>query len=421
MQIPFTPYALTWSSLVEKLQGAKEQIVLVLPAIHEEWVQAIYDYTPDRDIPVKICIENSDTIIRKGYGNVEALKKLQEKGADIRQVNKLRLGFICLDDFAGFLFLESRIISGDPEGLNFVACTIDEAEGIMNYFFPEEQPDEPSPNEENPSEPGSNQEVPERPKPFDEGQFSKVVDSLKKNPPVQPELERKINTYRTLFQYAELHYEGARFAAQTISIPSDALPFKDADLKNQLITRLKLFEKDAVDSWEQTTNLSNEINEIRKKFLTPCKLRKGKCILKKSEKEAFQNAIAAIREKQKGQLKELLNKMQAELNLASDRFRVELEKFFEVNQPDSAEGLDPEVAAPVIKREIEKVISKIKIPLASTLIGKVNLEAQYAELTYEDLYDQKFIKWFYEKDLIKKEESESLANFEPAFELKKEH
>jgi hypothetical protein len=67
---------------------------------------------------------------------------------------------------------------------------------------------------------------------------------------------------------------------------------------------------------------------------------------------------------------------------------------------------------------VNKVIAKVKLPDASELIKNFKLVKHYYELTWEDLNDKEFLKWFKTKDLIPKETSEQIADFRGAFETK---
>ena len=68
-----------------------------------------------------------------------------------------------------------------------------------------------------------------------------VVENLEANPPLQPDIKRKIDTYTTKVQFVELKFIGANFHNKKVNIPTEALPYKDAAIKNSLETKLSLF------------------------------------------------------------------------------------------------------------------------------------------------------------------------------------
>jgi hypothetical protein len=398
---------ITWPELINLLLNANNRIVLAVPAIHDEWVQVISENKKLNEISIKVCIDNSELVLRNGYGSIESIDHLKRINADIRECNGLRINFVCIDNLAFCLFLESRILVGDPFGFNAIQLDLDVTEKIINELFPLE------------SEKLNSLDLEIITTPLIEIKLEEIRISIEKNPPEEPDLKRKISTYNTLFQYAELHFEGSNLFNKTISIPPDALPFKDAELKERMKTRFNLFTKDITKNWNELIELKNKVEDVRKEFLVPCSVRKEKSILKKENKVAFQKAVSELQVLAEENVKVLKNKVQTAINNSEDTLRNELSIFFKSNPPDSISGLDKENADRQINKEITKILGRIKVPDADSLVSKMKLDVMYYELTWEDLNDKKFIEWFVKNDLISKDDEQKLANFSNAFSIKR--
>lgn len=423
---------LSWENIINLLLLAKKNLVIFMPAIHKEWVEVIKSNESIAPSRIHVCIDNSEQVIRSGYGDINSIEALKNFGATIKECDGLRISFICSDEEAYCLFLESRMLAGDPEGYNAIKLSPDSARDILYQFTPElfnpiielESNEVAFKNEQKDSlsstifniKPGSLNEL--IAKPLKQNKVEEVKAALAKNPPENPDLKRKISTYNTLFQYAELHLEGGNITSKTVSIPSDALPFKDEELKKRLKTSINLFTKEITDKWTEIHDLRKKVDEIRKNYLTPCNIRKEKSILKKTDKNVYKLKVQEIKTEIAETTKQLINKVQSAINNSEDTLRIELEAFFTVNPPDSVKGLDTENTKRQINLEISKILSKINLPNANALVSKIKLEEMYYELTLEDLKDKLFLDWFVNKGLIDKNESDKLADFKNAFAIK---
>lgn len=395
---------LSWDSIIELLLNAREQVVLIMPAIHEEWIQVLQMSQSRNQLNIRVCIDNSEGVIRSGYGSIESIEALKGLKATINECDGLRVNFISVDDMSYCLFLESRILAGDPDGYNAIELDPNASLEIINQFFPSVNV-----TEEAESISISLQET----------KCEEIKRSLDKNPPEKPDLKRKISTYITLFQYAELHFEGGNLSSKAISIPPDALPFKDVELKKRLKARISLFTKDITDKWTELTDMKAKVDQVRKEYLVSCNIRKDKSILKKENKGAFQKAITDLKSLTDQKMISLKNKVQTAINNAEDTLRNELTAFFALNPPDSIQGLDEENAKRQVTKEINTLISKIDLPDAELLISKIKIEEMYYEFTWEDLNDKKFKEWFVQKRLLSDEEKDKIASFRDAYIIRK--
>jgi hypothetical protein len=398
---------LTWDKILALFQKANKRIVLIMPAIHEEWVTAIYDLQQSKNLEVWVCFDNQEKAFRSGYGDIKAIEKLIEKRALVKQSTDLRLSYLGIDDAGYALFLESRILGGDPEGLNAISLPESVSEGICKAIFPEQFISQLF------SKPLEKVES------INKTEFYAVQKAIEKNPPTEPDLQREINVYSNQFQFVELKLEGGNLTGKSVNIPSSALPFKDAALKEKMNTRYNLFEKENTDEWTEIKDIKEKIEEIREKFLVACAVRKGKRVLRKDEKLVYQAEIKAVVNLIKKNSKALEDRvtngiLSAELALAQ-----ELKDFLNAFPPDSVKPEDsPQMRDHKIGRAVNSILDQTKFPAATDLISKLKLVHYFYDLTWEDLKDGELIKWFKENELISEEIENQLANFRKAYEVK---
>ena len=255
--------------------------------------------------------------------------------------------------------------------------------------------------------------------PLNNKKAEEIKEAIKHNPPAEPDLQRQISTYKTHFQYAEIHFEGGNIQSKTISIPADALPFKDSELQNRMKTRFNLFTKDDTDKWEKLDDLKKEIDRIRTKYLHPCKLKRDRSVLKKENKDAFLIEVENLKKIVIDKTKALIDEIQLALNKSEDALKAELNIFFASNPPKTLFAVnDAALRKRAMDKMINEIIYKMKIPNANDLIKKMKLDVQYAEFSEEDLDNKDFLKWFMDKELITSATKNELATFKKAYQVK---
>ena len=398
---------ISWDNIIELLLKAQNQIILVLPAIHEEWVQVIQSNPNLNNVEIKVCIDNSEETIRKGYGSIKSVDVLKTMATTFKECEGLKINLLCIDEEAYLLFLESRIISGDPVGFNAIKIQEPSISSILKQIFP-------SADDKNETTTGGIISSP-----LQEIKIEEIKKALEENPIEEPDIKRKVWMYNNLFQYTELHLEGGNLSSKTIAIPSSALPFKDAELKSRIKSRINLFEKEETEQWAELLEIKNKLTEIREKYLTPCKLRKDKSILKKTDKEEYLKEIKELIELAENNSNSILDKVQTAINATEETLVGELRKFWLENPPETLKNLNPENAEKQITREINAVIAKINLPSASSLVNKINVAVVFYDLTREDLDEKPLIDWFLKEGIITEAENRSIAKFSNAFAIKK--
>lgn len=397
---------ISWQEIIDLLQSAQKRLILVMPAVHQEWIEVIKRNNHLSHLDIKVCIDNSEAVIRNGYGSIEAIEALKAIGAIIMECEGLRISFICSDDKSYCLFLESRMLVGDPEGYNAIELDSAIAENMIGEFFPKAPTLFPVDNKEVMT------------KPLNDTTLAAVKESLDKNPPEQADLRRKITVYNQHFQFVELHFEGGNLSAKTIAVPSSILPYKDEAFRKRLKAKLNLFPKGTTEKWKDLTKFKTKLENLRTDFLVPCSLRKDKSILRKHQKADFTKAVNALIKESTEIADKLWNDVQTAIFASEDQMKKELLDFFKANPPDSVKGLDEEKKQNELEYEIKLLLRQIKLPDASSLLENIKIKVFYYDLTWEDLKDQNFLRWFEKKGLIGGAVEKELAEFTEAFGVK---
>jgi hypothetical protein len=300
------------------------------------------------------------------------------------------------------------MLGGEPKGYNAIALPPAIAEDICKAFFPEKYALDLF------------AELPANIEPFNEKEFSEVQTAIKENPPTSPDLQREISVYNNHFQFVELKLEGGNLTGKSVNIPSSALPFKDASMKEKMNTRYNLFEKEDTEEWTEIKEIKEAIEKIREKFLTACSVRKGKRVLKKEEKILYQAEIKAIEGMISKNTKALEDRVTNAILNAELSLTHELKNFLNAYPPDTVKPEDsPQMRAHKIERAVNTILDQTKFPAATDLISKLKLVQYFYDLTWEDLHDSTLTKWFVDSGLITGKIENELTNIGRAFEAKK--
>lgn len=403
---------LDWNNISDLLINANDSIVFCMPAIHEEWVIAIEKNENRNNLKIKACISNTETAVRNGYGGISSIEKLKRLNATIQECDKIKINYMRIDDESYLIFLESRMIEGDPKGLNAFNIEDFQATKIEQYFFIED------PALSTLMTPIGIEAI--EVKPLDEKKFNLVKQNLEKNPPIEPDLKRQVSIYNSLFQYAEIHSEGINLQAKSIEIPKEAMSFTTDDFRERIKTKYELFNKSEVLKWNELADYKSRLELLRKSYLMPCSLKKNRSILKISDRAKFFSEFKKIEAWKTENIKKLEGTINNALQTAKESIKNEISKGFRSYPTDELKKfVDPEAREKKIEKLVSTVIAKMKFPTTESLLNGFKLDVYFADLTIEDIQDQELIDWFKEKKLIDDDAEAQIANFRPAYEARK--
>ncbi len=417
--------------LVDLLLFAKERIILSLPSIHDEMAEALID-VKKKGVDLRVIINPLESTFRNGFGDMEAIDKLRKGGISLFENPNSAVSFLVCDDFGYFTFPESRVFSDEAQGPNAVKIDAITITRLIAHFFPptnivEKEALEKQFNEaiedtketfqatiEQINRPDTESAV----SALDEEKLDMVKEELAKNPPLRPDVRRKINTYNNKIQFVEFSFEGSHVTAAKVHIPVEALPLKDDNLKRDLETRLRLFadiEKVAV--FNEVAALRKEVDEVRKVFLTPISSRE-KNVLSASKKTDFEKKVSELAGKTDALTKKLPIVIQQEILNAKRRIKDELSAFLKANPPEELKKFKGRLLDESVEDTVASIVHGITFPKPEELAGRLSIKMHIYDLTFQDLQDDELLQEFIEKGVMQKDDLASIVSMRVAFVAK---
>ena len=435
------------------ISSACERIYLSLPNIHEELAKELLKAKENID-DIRVVLDNSEGTIRNGYGNIDATDSLKSGGVDVFNSPKNRVSFIVYDDEAFFIFPESRIFAYDDIGCNAVKMDPMTQIHLIEYFFPsvplvssldvigdatsEDILDEKrealkaklnkkavkyvdfvKETIEDVIQPKEDIKGKLNVVPLDEKTINEVKEKLVNNPPDHPDLQRQIKTYTAKIQYVELNFNGSNLHIKKITIPPQAMPFKDKKIKKLLETKMRLFgDLESNENFKEFFSFKNKVEKLRKKYLHPIKSKK-KNVIVISNKTVFQNEINELKEGISDLNKSVTQFLDGEILKSKERIRSELENFLKENPPEEIKSYESELLTAKIKDISSKILNGIKYPEPHEILNKIDLVVNYYDLTVQDFKDDDFLDELKKQGIMRENEIENIVSFRKAFEVKK--
>jgi hypothetical protein len=391
------------------LETAKKELVLVFPALHDEWLYCLQRIVQQKQLSLKICVNNTEESIRNGHGSALQFEKLRALNAELRQSINLKVQYLRCDDDAYFFFNESMIISEWGIGENAIQLSASSTRDFERSIFPDSTLIE-----------AGTVEVQRKyliSESFNYAAAKEAADALKSNPPVAPDLRRQLNVYTTRFQFVEIEFKGSKFAYKKVKLPEKLLAVSDVDLLRSIESTLRVFDSRNDQIGLETRKLNNQLDRIKEGFLIK-NPQKDKWVMQKADKLKMEERFNLLRVGVDEVKRSLVAALYAEIDKTKYKIEVELKRFFLLNTPRNLMLLSNEKREAAIEKEVSKLLEKIKFPVPESLLNDLELVVRYFDLTEEDLCDPEMISWFVQMGLLKKQEQAQLAEFKPAFYAK---
>ena len=279
---------------VEEIFSASENLYLSLPSVDFEMADALIIVKQQKPtIKIKVVVNNSEESIRNGFGDIEGIDKLTQNDIQIFQSDGNLISFIVSDTIGYFLFPHSRIFIDKAQGTNAFRIDPVSIKLLVSYFFPCEEQTSNTKFEQFATIGDANKHFEEAFKEldnnnrqstvakFDHKKHEEIKIKLKINPPLEPDLQRQINTYTAKIQFVELKFSGGNLENKIAQLPDKALPLNSPELKSLLQTRIKMFQDiDKHEDFYKLQDFKNKVDKLRKDYLTPITCRPSKSIIK---------------------------------------------------------------------------------------------------------------------------------------------
>lgn len=422
---------LDWVNLVNRISACKHYIFAAIPSIDEEMAELLIMVKKENNPVIKVCIDNREETIRNGYGDEKGIDKLLQNSVIIKESEGNRISFFIIDEEGFIFFPESRILSGNPSGPNAVvidAITISRL--IAHYFSPENIQEkeelEKIFNKGLETQKGLlsqiKHEVIEQKsesvsKKFNLGTYAKTKESLKRNPPLEPDLQRRIKTYTAKVQFVELRFSGINLQGKIISIPKDAIPISDPELKSLLLTKMKLFQDiGRNEGFKVFSQLRDKVNKLRGQYLKPITCRENKSIIQVEMKGVFQEELQSLKHEIQQINQNLPDILEKSVFHTKEILKSELLKYFHDNPPIEINLYqDYSIKEKKLQEYIDGIIYHIKFPKMEKLIENITIKEYYYDLTFQDFSDEKFIEELKRKNILKGDDINGIVEMKNAF------
>lgn len=226
------------------------------------------------------------------------------------------------------------------------------------------------------------------PEPYTANELTIAKEDLEERPPKKFDLERKVQVYKSYFQFVEFSLTGIHFSRRTVTIPSKLIAVSgDREVQEKLKTTYKLINENSTISGKE---IEEKVANLRKNYTRSMGKRLGSVILV-SNKEEFIKKVEEIKVEIESFSKEVKDKLQAELEFTKTEILKILLPGIMDNPPDdlrlgiSTQNPQGKYAKKYLENEIDKFLPKI-----SSIINDMTLDCDFKDVTYEMLNAKDF-------------------------------
>ena len=411
---------MTYQSVIDHLFASKSYWYAGIPGIYDELAKAILEakkQTPD--LHLELVIDPKEKAFRSHLGDIDAVSELLYEGIILKEIPNHRLGFIISEHSAWFLFIQSRAIEKEPIGYNAIRMSsITKNELLLHFFRRTTSKDF---NEEYINERRELDKIKEQitehgmteftPAPIDEDELDYVDHTLEHNPPPSPDFKRIYDVYSTKIKFVEFEVNGIKFHQKTISIPSDILNLVDENLRNQISTRLHLFDKSSKEKIRQKLSLvENKVDNIRDNFLKRVTSRK-KNVIRAVDLKSFNERIEVLKETYCEVQEEVEKDIRSSLISIKKRLKEELLQNFRQSPPEKLRRFKGDDQFELFLEDyVNEVVAKFSMPTPESLMNSFDISKRIFDPTFNDFKDKDFISELVQIGFIKDSEKAEIVD-----------
>ena len=327
-----------------------------------------------------------------GYGDIKAIKSLEQAGVIVQDISGLRNGLIISDDI-GFsytptaLFLEREAEKGEAlNSIRLVPGQIREALARLSPASKAVAVAQAETSEEKVRIESFATET--KPKPVQKEVLQEIESNLRSLPPAKFDVARQVRVFQPHFQYVELSLTGAAIQRHKLTIPKVIQSRGVGDeLEGRLRTTFDLIDKDANVS---SKALDKELREIRDKFTRSLGQRHGR-IIRKGALPRLEERLGDLRKKIEGHQESIKGELENVLAKSKEQVVTYYLPLISANPPDELYGIFGEPKEDDIKSWLEAALSAA-FPKADSLIKKIQLEVFYKDVTFDTLNRDDFLE-----------------------------
>ena len=387
--------SLTPLRIAESVRKAQQAVCYAGPGIQLDLAQAMVEVAGRLGQEMlTVSLDFDDRVMRMGYGNVDAVKRLLDAGIAVQSSPGLRTALVVVDN-EGYIFTPTALYleaePSDGAASNAVRMSGEQVAQALARLSPAAKtiaiaqaktPEAKQRIEVLTVDVVSAPITPEK--------LAEVAASLKEAPPVRFDLARQVRVFEPYLQYVELSLTGAAIQRDRMAIPEKIQKLGGSkELENRLRTTFELIEKGSKLS---SKPLEDALNEIRKNFTPSLGKDHGRVVLK-AAKPHLVTRLKEFRIKLEAHQKAVAKDLQKHLDTSREQIvAYYLPRVIEA-KPDALLGQSQngEVSEAAAKRWLNGELDKV-FPRAETLIQEMKLEERYKDVTFETLNRRDFLE-----------------------------
>lgn len=386
--------SLTPSRLAELVRSAQQVVCYAGPGIQLDLAQAMVEVAGrvGKEM-LTVSLDFDDRVMRMGYGNVDAVKRLLDAGIAVQSSPGLRTALVVVDN-VGYIFTPTALyLEAEPTdgaASNAVRMSGEQVSQALARLSPAAKtiaiaqaktPEAKQRIEALTVDVVSAPITPEK--------LAEVTTSLETAPPVRFDLARQVRVFEPYMQYVELSLTGAAIQRHRMAIPEKIQNLGGSEeLENRLRTTFELIEKGSKLS---SKPLEDALNEIRKNFTPSLGKDHGRVVLK-AAKPHLVTRLKEFRIKLEAHQKSVAEDLQKHLDTSREQIvAYYLQRVIEA-KPDAVRGqsLNGEVSEMAAERWLTGQLDRV-FPSAESLIQEMKLEERYKDVTFETLNREDFL------------------------------
>jgi len=380
---------LTSGDMVRIISSAEASVFYAAPGLPTAVADAIVTSAKriGSDL-VNVCIDFDERVLRMGFGELEAVKKLHVSGIQLQSSPNLRIGLLAVDD-NGFVFMPTALLleaeMTEEQGMNAMRLTPQQAREAMARLSPAAKAVSvvlAKSDEER--QQLSALKTEKNPKVVQPSEIEKTEKAIDEVPLTKFDVARQVRVYNTFLQYVDIELLHASIDKKRVAIPAEIQALGGGQ---ELDGRLKSsFDLIAKNSSISSKPLNDKVAKLRKDFTPSLGKKFGRALLK-SAKPKFSQRVEEL----KSELKDYQARVKVEIQAQLDSSRDAIVEYYlplaEQTPPDGAIGLFGSDVKKWLVNELEKAF-----PKSDDLINNMTLDVDFKDVTYETLQDPQFIK-----------------------------
>ena len=377
------------------VKNAKCSVCYASPGIQLEPAKAMVDVANRIGLhQVTVSLDFDERVMRMGYGSMEAVQELKDAGILMNHAPGLRSSLIIVDG-EGYIFTPTALYlegeSRSDTARNAMRLSPEQVTEAMARLSPQakalaiDQARDPGTKEYFKTLPVEIDSSPVR-----DNHFKHVDENLKKAPPVNFDVARRVRVYEPYLQYVELKLTGAAIQRHRVKIPRSLQELGGSkNLEGRLHTTFDLLRKDSALS---SKYLEDELREIREVLAPSLGSGHGRVILKKN-RPLLDKCVEDFRKKLESHRNTVVSKLQKHINESRqqvvDYYLPRALETPSLKLCAQSEGGKPteESARKWLDQELNR-----EFPTVTCLTQEMKLDVHFKDVTLETLERTDFIE-----------------------------